>query len=658
MNDKIDKFSFRLFLVDLFIYNIAFFVVNYLKRGTLVLSPMYMRAWFELFVIWIIVGLLIKKYYLYSYKSYTSVIVLFLKSALFTAYGVSFVVVILGLSEYSRIQIYGTFVVLFSLKIVMLSIYYFKNSKKLITKIAKTEAKPKEKISLSGFLILSDFIFLTLSFFAINWYKRGSFVLPAEYDEILLVIFGVWFVASYITKKFDKRYLGDYAYAVASCAKAVVLMTVIMSVLFFAFRLFYYSRGHIFGSFLLLLVLEALLYYLYFAFYTEKESQKDIESADELKAFLKQHRLDVDVDDEEANRLPLNPVREKLDNVLDFLNPWLFGFIDSSITLLKIDRKNAAILSTDTLINIETIDDNLLLLFINLHKTNNIRFINRYFLEIYKKLRNGGYFIGNVETIALHQKYIFEKYPKYIAEIIYFVNFLFRRVFPILRGVNKAYFAITKGRNRTISRAEVLGRLYFCGFKIIAEQENKGSLYFIARKTKTPSLDQSPSYGPLIRLKRSGLNGKMITIHKFRTMYPYSEYLQKYVYKYNKLKKGGKFRDDFRVVSSVGMFLRKTWLDELPMFYNWIKGDVKIFGVRPLSMQYLSLYNKELQEMRKKVKPGLIPPFYADLPKTFDEICESEQNYLQAYLKHPLRTQWVYFWRSLYNIVIKGARSQ
>jgi hypothetical protein len=103
--------------------------------------------------------------------------------------------------------------------------------------------------------------------------------------------------------------------------------------------------------------------------------------------------------------------------------------------------------------------------------------------------------------------------------------------------------------------------------------------------------------------------------------------------------------------------MRKIWLDELPMLYNWIKGDLKLFGVRPLSRQYLSLYSQELQELRKKVKPDLIPPFYADLPETLEEIKESEKRYLQSYLKEPFKTQCTYLYKAFVNIIIKGARS-
>lgn len=110
-------------------------------------------------------------------------------------------------------------------------------------------------------------------------------------------------------------------------------------------------------------------------------------------------------------------------------------------------------------------------------------------------------------------------------------------------------------------------------------------------------------------------------------------------------------------MTPAGRFLRKTWLDELPMLINWVKGDLKLVGVRPLSSHYFHLYDKELQELRIKTKPGLLPPFYADMPKTLEEIQESERRYLTAYLKNPVRTDWQYFWKAVRNIVLKGKRS-
>ncbi len=139
-------------------------------------------------------------------------------------------------------------------------------------------------------------------------------------------------------------------------------------------------------------------------------------------------------------------------------------------------------------------------------------------------------------------------------------------------------------------------------------------------------------------------------------MHAYSEYIQGYIHDRNHLEEGGKFKDDFRI-TTVGKFMRKFWIDEMPMFLNILKGDMKIIGVRPLSRHYFSLYTPELQELRTQFKPGMIPPFYADMPKTLEEIMESEKKYLLEYQKKPFRTDWKYFWLAWYNILFKRARS-
>jgi lipopolysaccharide/colanic/teichoic acid biosynthesis glycosyltransferase len=123
------------------------------------------------------------------------------------------------------------------------------------------------------------------------------------------------------------------------------------------------------------------------------------------------------------------------------------------------------------------------------------------------------------------------------------------------------------------------------------------------------------------------------------------------------LQEGGKFKDDFRV-TTLGRILRSFWLDELPMLINLLKGDLKLFGVRPLSKQYFRLYTNELQHLRVLTKPGLIPPFYVDYPRTLDEIMSSELKYLRAYMNHPIKTDWLYFWKAAFNIIFRRYRSK
>ncbi|KKN59227.1 hypothetical protein LCGC14_0543970, partial [marine sediment metagenome] len=139
-------------------------------------------------------------------------------------------------------------------------------------------------------------------------------------------------------------------------------------------------------------------------------------------------------------------------------------------------------------------------------------------------------------------------------------------------------------------------------------------------------------------------------VYKMRTMHPYAEYLQDYVYHKHDLQDGGKFNNDFRI-SSAGRIIRALWIDELPMLLNWIRGDLKLVGVRPISEHYFSLYSQVHQELRIKYKPGLVPPFYADLPKSLEEIEASEKKYLNAYDKHPFLTNWKYFWKAWFKIL-------
>lgn len=332
-------------------------------------------------------------------------------------------------------------------------------------------------------------------------------------------------------------------------------------------------------------------------------------------------------------------------DVYDFLLQNM-NFHDSSHLLLE----------TGSLLNLVKEPENKYKRIINLKRVNDIRYINKFFEAVNSKLPVGGIFAGCVETKNLRKRQILDKYPKGINYGIYFLEYIFKRVFPKLWGIKKIYFFLTQGNNRVITRAETLGRLISCGFRIKEQKNINGNLYFVAIKEKKPSFPESATYGPIIKLSRVGKGGRMITVYKIRTMHPYSEFLQDYVYKQNNLELNGKFKDDFRI-STFGKILRKTWLDELPMIYNLLKGDLKIVGVRPISKHYFNLYSTQLKEKRILYKPGLVPPFYADLPQTLDEIMGSELKYLEAYEKQPLLTDIRYFLKAVKNILFKKARS-
>ncbi len=346
-----------------------------------------------------------------------------------------------------------------------------------------------------------------------------------------------------------------------------------------------------------------------------------------------------------------NVDRKKL--MIDEIGEEAFKFIDEHATQIP---KDVFVTATRIRFNIDNVEDDRYRSIVNLKRVNDFRRINKYFKSVNAKLPEGGIFINHVETHAVRKNRLLKKLYKPFNYMYYAADVVLTRIFPKLKLTKGLYFHITQGKGRVLTKAETFGRLYSCGFEVLEERSIDNLLHFVARKVKEPVFDNTPTYGPLIKLKRLGKDGKIIKVYKFRTMYPFSEYLQQYIFEKNNLKDGGKIKNDFRI-SHEGKIMRKYWIDELPMIYNFIKGEMKLIGVRPLSSHYFSLYPKELQEKRLQVKPGLIPPFYADMPKTLEEIVASELKYLEAYQKAPLKTDIEYCIKIAKNILLRGKRS-
>ena len=95
----------------------------------------------------------------------------------------------------------------------------------------------------------------------------------------------------------------------------------------------------------------------------------------------------------------------------------------------------------------------------------------------------------------------------------------------------------------------------------------------------------------LFRQKRPGYHGEIFGLMKFRTMTDERD-------------ENGELLPDEARLTPFGKKLRSTSLDELPEFFNILKGDMSFVGPRPLLVQYLPLYNEE-QAHRHDVLPGL-----------------------------------------------------
>ncbi|WP_040473594.1 sugar transferase [Flavobacterium frigoris] len=96
---------------------------------------------------------------------------------------------------------------------------------------------------------------------------------------------------------------------------------------------------------------------------------------------------------------------------------------------------------------------------------------------------------------------------------------------------------------------------------------------------------------PFFFQSRPGKDGTIFKIIKFKTMN-------------DKKDKNGDLLSDAERLTKIGIFVRKTSLDELPQLLNVIKGDMSLIGPRPLLVQYLPLYSA-LQNRRHEVRPGI-----------------------------------------------------
>lgn len=289
---------------------------------------------------------------------------------------------------------------------------------------------------------------------------------------------------------------------------------------------------------------------------------------------------------------------------------------------------------------------------------NDAKGINKRFCLVNQKLPDNGRYVCCYRPQEYIKQKILNRYPKGINWIVYSFYFLRKRIIPRLMLTSRLYYDLTKGRKRMLSKTEVLGRLYYCGFEV-DEIVPMGHIEYIFahRKSQPYPQEQIKLYGPLIKLPRVCKNKEIRYFYKMRTMHPYAEYIQKYVYDMYGTTDGDKAVNDFRI-TTWGRFMRKYWMDELPMILNILKGDMKLVGVRPLSKTKFDTYPEWLQDLRTKAKPGLVPPFYVDMPQTQEEMFDSEARYLRAYLEHPIRTDWSYFWKAFYQIVFKHARSK
>lgn len=506
--------------------------------------------------------------------------------------------------------------------------------------------------------LVADIVILTIAFLVMVWIKPASLrsYLPSH-APFFAGLAMIWIVVSLLNGKLHRGKVINYSTLFNKVLTSNIIAISITALLMYTIREYFYSRTIVLGTALLATLLEFISGAVYIAY--KKAAVQDYEEYDKYKSYRKPSEYDLvaGVNGNGNGKQNSEPAEVNPRVVMAIENECGKEMTEAIINMTghKL-TDHTAVLSTTTVFNITSLIYDNYDYIINLHKINDIKKLDEFLDAVNLKLDKKGYFFCCVETKDQRKKRILKKFPPVFNYIYYSLDFVIKRILPKLKFTRGLYYFLTRAENAVISRAEALGRLSRAGFRIKQESFLGNLLCIEARKVRDPLPKNENTYGPLIALPRVGKNGRMIKVYKLRTMHPYSEYIQDYVYKLHDLQDGGKFKHDFRI-TSWGSVCRKIWLDELPMMINFFRGDMKLFGIRPLSRHYFELYREDVRERRIKYKPGLVPPFYADMPTDLEAIQASELRYLDLYDKHPVYTDIRYFFKSVWNIAFRKARS-
>jgi lipopolysaccharide/colanic/teichoic acid biosynthesis glycosyltransferase len=507
------------------------------------------------------------------------------------------------------------------------------------------------------FQIILSLLSIPVSFVTVSYLKYQALIINSYTPDILILLAASWIISVGFTNIYMRKRAQNIFHFISPQIKFMIILLTLISIPHYFLRLESISRFLLYGSAMLASILQGIV--LIIRHHIGKSRSREI---DLYETLLDEHgdliQEDLKCDNKFANYVTENSqdIRNLLSNIQVMDKRGILEFFSCRQSDVMISEK-LSLISASTIETVDLIQAQSVSMLVNHHQLNDQLRLNRYLISCHSAIENGGLIVGVLEPLESIWHSIQNRMPRMMFLIYYPIHFLIHRVLPKIDGLNEIYFSITKGRDRVISRAELFGRLSYCGFKVIAEQNKNGQLLFAAQKAMTVSSEGNPSYGALVKLKRVGTRGETLIIHKLRTMHPYSEFIQKYVFEQSKLDSSGKFKNDFRL-TKWGKVFRRYWIDEIPQILNWVRGDVKLVGVRALSFQYFSLYPEDIKKLRSGTKPGLIPPYYADLPQNFDEILDSERKYLKKSLERPLVTDFVYFFKCIMNIIIKGSRSK
>lgn len=493
----------------------------------------------------------------------------------------------------------------------------------------------------------------------------GTFLDKGRFGAIFSINVLSWIISVFLTDKYVHKYPQRYiSYLIATHLKAAMIMAFFLWIMQLVVGPDAVPHGALWSGFLVFVFADALVSLLRRRDFPDGQSTVMGDSSD-LKETPDERFPKTGITHPELSSINTRAI---ISQIRSHSDKTLIEFLEKSLPDRQEGIGEALILDdltdSDDLANTSPVG-----LLIGRTRVNDVRRLNRFLLYCASRITLGGYLVIRYIPLENITKKLKERYPGFLYWPAFIVHFMWYRAIPKIPWLDRLYFSsifswldalylsFMKRRNRILSKAEVWGRLAFHGIEVIAETKGDDERYILARRVASPDQNKRPSYYPVVALEKVGLDGQIIRMHKIRTMFPFSEFLQKRIFEDHGLTSTGKFSNDFRL-TEIGKFFRKYWLDELPQIFDWLRGDVKLVGIRATSRHFLGLYPENFLHLYVQIKPGLIPPIFDETTGGFDQIVKVELDYLQRYWDQPFRTDLRCLLQTFTDIVFRGIRSK
>jgi len=286
-----------------------------------------------------------------------------------------------------------------------------------------------------------------------------------------------------------------------------------------------------------------------------------------------------------------------------------------------------------------------------LKKTNvGINFLGYIKTNKVERKRNNNNFLGNIENLELiirenniDQVYFFNEkdasfdYEKYV-DLCIEMGVTVRMVMDMNKDNNtKSYvscigtYPVVTFHTISLNNAEkFLKRLIDVLGAIV------GIIIFLPIMFISAIAIKLSSKGPVIfKQRRVGMNGRVFIMYKFRTMCNDAENMKKSLMKENEVNDNClfKIKNDPRVNTRIGRFLRRTSIDEIPQFFNVLLGNMSLVGTRPPTLDEVANYKRSYWR-RISIKPGITGMWQVNgrsMVKDFEEVLDLDTRYIDEW---------------------------